>query len=343
MRLLVVIFFLFLLPCKNALAQSFSCDQAKYLLSDLRLGESYEDYFIRKGFDPDFSSQATATKQMEGIVRGMFPGWLCSPGMVDVDTGGFDELTCLYQFSEGPGTEEQIINAAEIFQSNISKIYSCFENEVENTLPESMSNPSRGEALITVLSTESIPLSPQQVYNINSSNERLGLTLLDRSLKYSLKPTMKYGYKQHPKMPLVMELTAKYTINPDVDSALKNGEVCSVPEQILTSVSKRDSSKILKSPNHSSSAKVIFGANNCSLYQRDGRFEYSCNWYDESIDQVYDKLSECFSYYAWSNRYNDDGFKSYYTRRNSKNVRLSVRETESSYRGEYVRLSIAKR
>lgn len=343
MRLLVLIL-LFLLPHQSGWAQNFTCDQAKFLLSDLRLGESYDEYFIRKGVNPNFTSQSAARIEMEGIMRGMFPGWLCSPEMIDVDTGGFDQLTCYFQFSENPGTEDEILKAAQIFQQNIPDFYNCLGDEIETSIPKSMFNESKGESMIAVLSTGKTSLSPKQVYRINVSNERLGLKLLDRSLKYSSNPTIEYGYLQQvPEKPVAMAITARYSINPDSSSSLDVKSDCSMPEQILSDIGEGNYSKILKNQNQSRAAHTIFKADTCTLSVNSSTSIYSCKYYKKNIVKVYDDVSKCFSYYEWRDRYDDDGFRVYSTRRNSKNVRLSVREKESSSRGDYVQLTFFAR
>jgi len=340
---LFVLFCLLFLPYQNSWSQNFSCDQAKFLLSDIRSGETFEDYFIRKGFNPNFSSQAKAAAEMEGIMRGMFPGWFCSPKIIDVDTGGFEQLSCAFQFSDQPGTEEEILNAAQIFQTNIPDVFNCLGDEIQSTIPKIMTNESQGESLIAVLSIGKTRLTPKQVYQINRSNERLGLKVLDRSLKYTSNATIEYGYlQQEPNKPVVMEVIASYTINPDTDSYVDENVDCSLPEGVLSGIANGDYSKLLKHPNQGRAANAIFAADTCSLNESSRSTMYSCNFYDKNIEQVYETVSSCFGYYEWSDRYNDEGFKSYYTRRNSKNVRLSVRETESSLRGDYVRLTIMK-
>ena len=130
----------------------------------------------------------------EDFVMSTIDGWRCFPEPLEMQEGNrivVRELECFYTTESTRVSEEDLVRAGEIFQSNVSTMLNCFDGESINQTPKTYSGQVRGEAL---------------------------LFHVDRDVDVSLraKVLLEYGYyRPEPGAPLYWEVTAGYSIHED--------------------------------------------------------------------------------------------------------------------------------
>lgn len=241
----------------------FHCDAAKQMLSWLAGGP---DRVI-----------AELQRQPARFTQQTIPGWVCltTPFPPERDGHGFvQDLNCSLRVGTLNPTDVEFTRAGEFFRQQLNKFYSCFGDDLINSMPKSYANTTRGEGVVGLL--------------------KQGFA--DHPL------LIEYGYfrNESPATPIIWEITAGYSQAGTPPSTEWSPQICNSVLRLVTESTTefraiRRSAQYRASGSAWTPATTVEGASDCDgQTDRDTGLSVSCTMAETSssteASDAYDSL-----------------------------------------------------